>query len=416
MSARLRASAVAACALLPLAACHPDDTADPVGGGEGGFALATIVIDPDGRTTYLQRIDDPREARAYDHSEAVEIPGHGVLMVRDGRVFVGLAEAPEWVRFEVDETGRFVETGRLSMAAHGLSYVDYGYAFVDDDLAVTVSTEALKVILWDPETMEITGTIDLPHLQRDGYELEVWTTLAHDGLLYIPARWANWNEGRVLPGVSTTIVDPRAGEILGVAEDDRCTSGGRAVFDAQGYAYVMGDGRNYAAQMYAHAAGEAPPTNCLLRIPPGEFDFDEDFHVAIPDLTGGLESVTELEFAMQGSGVAFSKMFYPDRLPEGVEPVDFSFWDHPAFRMWRIELGDEPVAEEVEGVPFGALGFEGSPVDGGLFVGESTDAYATTTIYEIDPTTNTATERFSVDGLFYELAPLATGDADTPRE
>lgn len=42
--------------------------------------------------------------------------------------------------------------------------------------------------------------------------------------------------------------------------------------------------------------------------------------------------------AQQGSGVAFSRMFYRDELPAGLEPVDFEFWSVPAHKLWRIEL------------------------------------------------------------------------------
>ena len=82
-------------------------------------------------------------------------------------------------------------------------------------------------------------------------------------------------------------------------------------FDEQGYAYVMGDGRNYSLQMFAHAAGEEAPENCLLRIAPGETDFEESFFHSIGSLTGGLESISELETAVQGSGVGFAKMLIP---------------------------------------------------------------------------------------------------------
>ena len=73
--------------------------------------------------------------------------------------------------------------------------------------------------------------------------------------------------------------------------------------------------------------------------------------------------------------------------------------------MWRIELGDTPVAREVDGAPFAALGFEGSSIDGHLFTGESPDGN-TSEVYEIDPETNTARLRFSMDGYFNGLYRL----------
>ena len=114
--------------------------------------------------------------------------------------------------------------------------------------------------------------------------------------------------------------------------------------------------------------------------------------------------MTELEFAAQGTRRAFSWMFHPEELPAGVEPVDFAFWSHPAFKLWQIDLGDAPSAREVDGIPFGVLGFDGAAVDGLLY--EGIGDTETTAIYEIDPETSEATERFTMDGYFYGLHRL----------
>jgi hypothetical protein len=271
---------------------------------------------------------------------------------------------------------------------------------------VSVLSDPPLAIVWNPRSLEIVGEIDLGHLEREGYPLEVWTTVAHNGLVYIPGRWSDWDGERIYPGVSLTIIDPTAMKVVGVAEDDRCASGGRPVFDEAGYAYVMGDGRNYAIQMFANAAGETAPTNCLLRIAPGETEFEENYYYAIPSLTDGRESISELETASTASGIAFSMVFHPDKLPEGVEPVDFDFWDVPAHKLWRIELADPPSAEPVDGIPFSAIGFSGTPLGGHLYTGESPDGNDTE-VYEIDPVTNSATKRFAMDGYFNGLYGLS---------
>src|SRR5262245_19025339 len=110
-----------------------------------------------------------------------------------------------------------------------------------------------------------------------------------------------------------TILDPKRLEVVGVAEDDRCGAGGRVTFDDEGYAYVMGDGRNQSMQAFAAAKGEPEVPNCLLRIAPGATDFEADFFYTLPELTGCLDSMTELEAAGVDSGVAFSMMKYEER-------------------------------------------------------------------------------------------------------
>lgn len=389
--------------VMGLAACTDTGGTDPTLVGEG-YVLGSVVITPDGRTTYFQVIEDLDAGEPITNANAVEAAGNGVLMTRGRDVFLGLAESPEWVRYTVGEDGSLAETGRLSLAGRGFSYVDYGNTILADDVAVSVSSEVLEAVIWDPSTMEIVRTVPLPHLAREGYSTEVWTTIGEDGLVYIPVRWSDWNGGRIYPGVATTIVDPVAGAIVGVAEDDRCASGGRVVFGDDGYAYVLGDGRTYSSHMFANAGGEEAAPSCLLRIAPGETDFEADYHVEIPSLTGGLEVATELETAQQGSGTAFAWMFYPDELPDGVEPVDFGFWSYPAFKLWQIELGDAPTAREVEGAPFGVIGFSGAAVDGKHYTGVG-DAEQSV-VYEVDPATGEAVEKFTMDGYFYGLSRL----------
>lgn len=388
--------------LLVLIACSAE-TEPPLGSGDG-YVLGSVVITPDGRTTYFQVIPDLAPEAPVTNQNAVEAAGNGVLMTHGHDVFLGLAESPEWVRYTVAEDGALSESGRMSLAGEGFSYVDYGNAIVADDLAVSVSTEALVAVIWNPKTMEIVDRVPLPHLARDGYSVEVWTTVAEDGLVYIPSRWSDWDGGRIFPVVSTTILDPRSASIVGVAEDDRCASGGRILFDEDGYGYVMGDGRNYSAQMFANAGGAPALPNCILRIPPGETDFEADYHVEVPSLTGGLESVTELEYGSQRTQRGFSWLFYPEELPAGVEPVDFDFWSYPVFKLWSFDVGDTPSAQEVDGLPFGVLGFEGASVDGQLYVGLGDTE--TSVIYAIDPETSSASEQFTMDGYFYGLSRL----------
>lgn len=387
------------------AACG-DDGGDKDPPGKVGYLLSSVVIDTDGnRTTYVQNV--PSLDGPFDNRNAVEMPGNGVVTSDGKSVFVGLTEEPVWVRYSVSSDGTLVESGRLNLQNLGVSSIDYGNTLVDAETAVSVFSSPPVAVVWNPSTMEIRGEIPLNHLTRTGYEVEVWTTVAHDGKVYIPGRWADWEGGRIYSGVSTTIIDPKTLQIVAVAEDDRCASGGRVVFDEAGYAYVMGDGRNYSIQMFANASGGgAAPENCLLRIPPGGTDFEADYYYTIPSLTGGRTSITELEAPADSGGIAFSKMLYLDRLAGGTAPVDFDFWEEQAHKLWRIKLAKPPVAEEVEGIPFSAIGFTGSVIAGHLFSGESIDEGATSDVYETDPVTNKATLRFHMDGYFNGLYEL----------
>lgn len=401
-----------------LLACSNDDTTQVVGALEPTeptapraptpspeeaerFVLASITIDADGnRVSYAQLID--RLTGDFDNSNAIEAPGNAVFLARGSDFFYGLAESPTWVRYSTD--GGFRETGRLSFLNYGISSMDFANVIVDDDTAVSVLTSIARAVVWSPTTMTVKGVIDLPHLVRDGYELEAFTTVARDGRVYVPGKWVNWEAGEVLQRVSLTVLDPATLSIVGVAEDERCGAGGRVTFDSRGYAYVMGDGRNQSMQVFAAARGEPVVPNCLLRIPPGGTDFEEAFFYEIPSLTGGLDSMTELLSASLDDGIAFSMMMYPDRIPAGLDRVNFEHWSEPAFKMWRIVLGDTPKAEVVGGANFSVVGFPPTGVAGKLYYPESADG-SRSSVFAIDPRTNTAALAFTMDGYFAGLFP-----------
>jgi hypothetical protein len=390
-----------------LGAVEPGDAA-PDSGGEVStlYSLGSIVYQPDGsRTTYIQTITSLDIAQV-TNADAIELPGNGIHLAHGGNVYVGLAEEPTMVRYTPDAGGTLYENGRLSFLNQGLTGTGFGNAFVSDRKAYMVSEEQYVAVVWDPEAMELITTLDLSYLQKDGFDAEFWTVTYHEGRVYVPVRYANWDDGRIDQSVTLVIIDAETDAILATATDPRCYSGGRPVFAPNGDAYVMADGRNWSAQLFATVSSSEVPANCLLRIRAGALAFDPDFLVEIPSLTGGLEVATELETGLDGSGVAFAKMFYPGELPPDV-PVagDFAFWEEPAFKMWRIELGDTPSAVPVADVPFSALAWEGASVDGKLYTGESPD-YASSRVYEIDPATNRAVPLFEMEGTFYGLRKL----------
>ncbi|MEM6532149.1 MAG: hypothetical protein AAF654_05965 [Myxococcota bacterium] len=414
---------VTAAACASLVACGDDDetTGVPVkidesfclvaSGCDSAIAnpllLSSVVINGDGsRVTFVQIVRSLDEG-PFDNSNALEIPGNAVVLSTPGAFYVGETETPTWARYLVDENGRVTATGRLTLLRFGARSIGFANTIVNPTTAVTVITSEARAVVWNPETMMVTATVDIEALAPPlGYTLESFTTTANNGLVYIPGRYVDWVNGRVLPQVTVSILDPAAGEIIGTAVDERCASGGRVVFDAAGYGYVMGDGRNYSSHLFAALGGTTAQDNCLLRIPPNETDFEQSYYHTIPSLTGGLQSITELEGAAANSGVGFAKMFYPDRMTSEFSVDDpFAFWDEQAHRMWRIELGDTPTAQEVTGIPFSTVGFSGSAIDGRLYTGESPDG-VNTDVYETNPATNSAVERFKMQGLLEGIYPL----------
>jgi hypothetical protein len=404
---RRRAPSVAALAVVTFAACGGGDD----GGDDGApvtdlWALSAVTIDAEGdRQTYLQTLSSLDVANV-SNANALEIQGNGTTQVVGGKVYVGLAEEPTVVRYRADDAGQLVEDGRISFLNEGLVRASFGNVMVSPTKAYQLSTEQYTAVAWNPETLEITGSVDLAALRKEGTDAEFWTVSHHDGKVYVPVRYANWTTGVIDRSVVLVVIDAATDQVLATLRDERCHSGGRPVFTPSGDGYVLADGRNWSAQLFATVAGQPAPPTCLLRIPAGQLAFDPDYLVEVPAIAGGHDAAGELDTADSDSGIAFAKLFHVDELPDGVEPrTDFAFWESPAFKMWRFDLGPTPTAAAVIDIPFGALGWEGSVTDGKLWVGESPD-YSHSTVYEIDPATNTATRRFEMDGSFYGLRRL----------
>lgn len=381
----------------------------PLGGalepGEEIFAVSSVVINPGSgdRTTFVQATRSL--GGTFDLSTGVETAGNAVVYARGPFLYVGEAELPVWQRYVVDEQDRLVKDERLSLGNYGDTRVGFGNVIVDAERAVSIIDSQGIAVVWNPTTMTIVGEVDLG-LTRPGFTLETWTTVAHDGLVYVPARWGNLVTGEVVRNLTVAIIDPYTLTLVGTAEDDRCASGGHMVFDEAGYGYLMGDGRNYGTHMIENAGGAEADDNCILRIPPGGTDFEEDFYVSVPSLADGRQTSTEFETARVDSGVAFAKVFYEEELPSNVEPVDFGLWDEPAHRLWRFDLGAQVTAAPVDGLPLTAVGFSGSGVDGFVYTGEPINQGPTSDVYEVDPNTNQARLAFVVEGFFNRLVSL----------
>lgn len=403
---------------LALAACAPDTTTDPSvldSGDTGidartppGFLLSAITIAEDGRSTYVQFVDDL--SGHIDLADAIEIPGNALFETQGDHAFVGLVDEPTWIKYGVDGDGVLVEDGRVSFAAYGWSAIDYGNTFVRDDLAVSVNTSQLQAIFWNPQDLSILGTLALPQLEEEGYGLEVSPVTSHGGLVYIPGRHVDWEQGLLKHQTMLVVVDPDARSVVRVMTDERCPVSGGPIFDADGNLYTMSDGRNYSIQMFARAAeAETIPVNCFLKQAAGADAFDDTWSYDVPELTGGHEALTTTWVADPGTGIAFAKMFYEDELPEEVEPVDFAFWGYPMGKIWVFDLNTTPpTASEVTGLPFSGIGFGAKKVGDQLMVGESADATGaqTSDVYVLDPETAEATKVFSMDGYFYGAAPV----------
>lgn len=252
------------------------------------FYLTIVTFGTEGeRTTYVKTVDSLDGAVTLD--DAIEVPGNGVTEIFGGSVYVGAAESPTITRYTPDVDGDLVEDGVVNFAAQGLTRYPFGSAIASSTRAFAVDSETFQIVVWNPTTMTYSESIflnEIPGVVRDDIPAEFWTTSVHGGRLYVPVRYVDWTPGaeRVPSIVKLVIIDAATLDVLGVAEDDRCANGGQPTFDAAGNAYVLGDGRNWSAELYACLADQPVPSSCLLRINAGETDFDAGYFVDVASI------------------------------------------------------------------------------------------------------------------------------------
>lgn len=398
----LTRSLIFCAAALLVAACE-GDADDPDANPDGPlYSVASVVQDPEGRTLYLWAVDSLD--KDLEIASATEIPGNSRHWSYEGAVYVGLAEEPTIVKLVPGEQGGLKEADKVSFAHTGLSGVPAGVAFLAPDKAYLFAESQYLVVIWNPTTMEITGSIDLSHLKKEQFSVEMHMASVGAERIYVPLRYFDWANQKYVAKAEVMIFDPSKDELAGIASSDRCVGAQRPFEQADGTTYLLADGRSYLVQAWAMDADQPVPHNCILRILPGATDFDADFFVDIPELTGGPDAATAF-WRGGADGVAFAKLFHEDQLDPSADGSAFKIWSYPTFGLWRFELGDTVKATQVKGVPYSIVDFGGVAVEDQFYIGLTKDT-SRSPVYRVDPATGEAKKAFEIDGQLREIFRL----------
>lgn len=372
-------------------------------GSEALYSVGGIVIEPTGRTLFVQTVSELTGTLGLDN--AIEAAGNSRHWAFEGAVYIGLGEEPTLIRYVPDENGALQLDERLSFQRYGVSSIPAGAAFLSENKAYMLLHEALVVVVFDPTEMVILDEIDISSLAVPDLTLETWFVTPHQDRLYVPVRRVDETSFLIEPSVAVAVFDTLSDELIAVAQDDRCVGASRPTVGPDGNIYVLGDGRNFLTQIISDIRDLPVPPTCLLRILDGETTFDPNFFVDIEDITGGRNAATQMWQVPGFRDAAFAKMYYPEEVPADVEVTGFNVWSYPVYKLWKLELGDVVTAVETADQPFSLVDFGAVPVEGGLFFGVSPDS-STTTVYRIDPEANAASPAFEMTGLLREIYRL----------
>lgn len=378
-----------------LSATPGDGNAAPVG---KTFVAASVVFSPEGEQTYVNVLRD-LAPQSLDYERAIELAGWADIWVHDGRVYVSSREASTITKYAVDAAGGLVSEGVASFLAYGeVDVAFWSNTFVAPDKAYMINGVS-QYVVWNPQTMELTGTFELPAMpEREGFLVRAGTldrsNVIRDGLLYQPMYWSDEDYAVFAPDSRIVVIDIATDRVVRVIEAP-CAGLDIGTRDAAGNLYFS----TWTSGIYQPLVlGDAG--NCVARVPAGSDVAEVAFTFA--ELAEGREGAAVRHF--QGESVLFS-VFHEEqsgRLRDADDP-----WTVIGERNWRTWLYD-PASERsapVESLDWNSGATYVFHLGGVAHVLVPSTDYAATTVVALDAETR-ATELFTMRGWGIRLFEL----------
>ena len=313
------------------------------------YAITTQVFGADTTESYVMLTDTLSTKQPLSLDEAIEIPGRALGVGPDGkgRLYVAGDASATVTRYDLDGNDKLSKGESLSFQGKGLAALgEYGgqFQFVEEDKAYYFDGPTGQVIIWDPESMIVTGDISLGEFVLEDTILTfsaspVWVD--NDTLV----NFAGWREGATVPSLAGVVsIDTSADEAT-VVTDDRCGYVRDGVLADDGYIYVATEA--YGASVHRLNEDNAAPS-CLLRFDPETNRFDDDFYVELSDLFDGAAAGS----LVVGSGdQAFLKVLDEDvaGISEDTHPRVLA--SAAAWRWATLTPGNEPQVDLLELAP-----------------------------------------------------------------
>lgn len=329
-------------------ACGSNDD-EPGTLGPGSYAVATTQFSPEGETTLVGLVADPSEPQELDLSRTLEFGGAAALFGPDGRnVFaLGTSDSPTLTRYELVD-GALEERASVSLADYGISS---GFKrpdlvpFVSSDKAYWLDDTSSQVVVWNPESMTVSGSFPLAGADRDGLLLELGEAVARDGLVFVSASYYDDAE-TTQPGAVLLVIDANKDELVDVLTYDDCGGSKSLALADDGTLYAATD--PFIASL--HALDAAFPAPCVLRVLPRARELDADFAISMLDLTDGRVAGG----LVRGSdGSAYALALDEDLLeaPIGPDTDIYAPYEASAWSWWHFQLGSDAPGEQVVDVP-----------------------------------------------------------------
>ncbi|WP_157068752.1 hypothetical protein [Sandaracinus amylolyticus] len=332
LRSRLFVVAVAVGASVSACSSGPDSS-DPDGGGGGTLGPAVVVVGqaytPEDYLTYVRVFPEVPEGDI-DFGEFREF-GNANVSVHDGRIFVEQDGVVQ--RFSVSADLELIEGPRFSWADFGIPSANAtSTVFISSTRAYTLAPQLGLIVVWNPDEMIRTGTIELDYPERpDSMETFAYDAHVIDGRVIWNMFSGDWATPTSHPGVVLAIANAEDDSPPRFVEDTRCLPGGPSFLDERGDLYVHGGG--YFGYFHAYGGIEGSRT-CALRVSAGEVELDPTYVLDYEATTGSYVNTPWIWV----SGDQYVTRVWSSEVPLPASPDDF--WTTDAREPVLVDLSD----------------------------------------------------------------------------
>ncbi|MEM9071830.1 MAG: hypothetical protein AAGE52_25195 [Myxococcota bacterium] len=311
------------------------------------FVVCAASVSPTGTTGLIYGIDSLAEGEV-GLGEGVEVGGMGpTCSSAFGAAFGATSEGNIVQRFEPDELGRLVPTDSVSFGPAGISSISSGRAgaflFLSETEALYIDRRTGTFVRWNPAAMTFTDSFRIEEIDGPGISVVRVRQGAVDNHLLLFVRY---QEDGIFLKRSILVNLNLSDFTYTLDEDTRCGGLFSHVRTSDGTTYFASG--TFIASYDVLGIGDDPPAPCMLRVLPGESEFDDSFFMELNDLTG----MPTGNLLPAGGDSAFVLAYDTTAVdPSGVfTPLQFA--REPSWRLFRVEdVGTSTSATLVESVP-----------------------------------------------------------------
>ncbi|MEM7136690.1 MAG: hypothetical protein AAF500_08940 [Myxococcota bacterium] len=361
-----------------LAACGSTE-ASPEQGPLGDEVYAVSVRIPGTPiAAFVSLVDSLDADRRIDLTDTIEIPNGGVAVgpERGGSIFLIDGATPQLEKIDVGPDGTLerrgiLSTQRFSLASNGVA--PGNVVFLSETKAFIIDSLAFLIIVWNPETLEITNTIDFREAQVPNVLGVVGNATVQRGneLVFALSQLAGVT---FAPDSALVFVDLTTDTVTRVVDIPDCAAVSDLLLAGDGSLYAASD----VASVFNRLSGRNDDTTeCIVRIPPGSYEVED--YTLFSERTGGRLAGTMLQLS--------DTRAYARILDESLLPTDiFDIPDVNGAAAWTwgiVDVSGGSPFELLDELPLKAGSTNPFLIDGAYWATESGDALDTTNIVNL---------------------------------